>query len=272
MSKSDWKELPEWKNLEDYAFMEGEKPEAWAWEFLRRNPDYRTDWQQAKVSGEKHIYDPPKKAGELEDQWMWRIGVKENGNPQKILRKTFLARKWGLEQLYDPYASYTQGVSFKKLEYPHLIFFPEEFSDLIDDEDFVVDGTIRNGIQRVASNRAVVVFDLTPTIGAQIKIAAKKLHRWQTQMNNAKKIKIESLGVKPEKWLRHLRVLDALRAQPSATYQEIGRTLGGAQNKDAPPDKVRDDGDSFVESARRMVKSGYRKVLLSKSTPDTPPP
>ena len=37
--------MPNWRNPDDYRFTRQLSREQWAWEFLRRNPDYRREWQ-----------------------------------------------------------------------------------------------------------------------------------------------------------------------------------------------------------------------------------
>ena len=40
--------MPNWRNPEDYVFVEDLEPDQLAWEFLRRNPDYRMHWEDAE--------------------------------------------------------------------------------------------------------------------------------------------------------------------------------------------------------------------------------
>ena len=37
--------MPDWLNPQDYAFTQTLTAGQWAWEFLRRNPEYRAQWQ-----------------------------------------------------------------------------------------------------------------------------------------------------------------------------------------------------------------------------------
>ncbi len=37
--------MPDWRNPHDYDFTQTLTAAQWAWEFLRRNPDYRLEWQ-----------------------------------------------------------------------------------------------------------------------------------------------------------------------------------------------------------------------------------
>ena len=36
--------MPDWRKAQDYSFCESLTREQWAWEFLRRNPEYRQDY------------------------------------------------------------------------------------------------------------------------------------------------------------------------------------------------------------------------------------
>lgn len=40
---------PDWRDPESYAYTRALSRDAWAWEFLRRNPRYRTDY--SRVAG-----------------------------------------------------------------------------------------------------------------------------------------------------------------------------------------------------------------------------
>jgi hypothetical protein len=41
-----------WEDPEAYQYVENLSPQRWAWEFLRRNPDYRADWKANPNSNE----------------------------------------------------------------------------------------------------------------------------------------------------------------------------------------------------------------------------
>ena len=36
-----------WRNSEDYEYSQHLTSDLWAWQFLRRNPEYQEDWKQA---------------------------------------------------------------------------------------------------------------------------------------------------------------------------------------------------------------------------------
>lgn len=49
--------LPDWKNKDQYPNNTITKPEEWAWEFLRRNPDYQSDYADLLDFEEKNDYE-----------------------------------------------------------------------------------------------------------------------------------------------------------------------------------------------------------------------
>lgn len=42
--------MRDWRNPEDYKFCQNLSPESWAWQFLRRNPEYQQDYEQFIVT------------------------------------------------------------------------------------------------------------------------------------------------------------------------------------------------------------------------------
>lgn len=40
--------MPDWRNADTYSYTDGIGYKAWAWEFLRRNADYRDDWSECQ--------------------------------------------------------------------------------------------------------------------------------------------------------------------------------------------------------------------------------
>jgi hypothetical protein len=41
--------MPDWTKVEDFDWKGIFSRRDWAWEFLRRNPDFRTSWQSARL-------------------------------------------------------------------------------------------------------------------------------------------------------------------------------------------------------------------------------
>lgn len=281
MSKFEWKELPDWSNPDDYKFLDGAKPEVWAWEFLRRNPDYRSDWQKidnlkskhgrkwASLS-EAHVCNPPKRKGETERRWMSRVVADVNGeyggvDPVKVRLDVCFAEKWGLKKLYNPYKRHSQGVFFIKpdSDFPRMIVLAEEF------ERFIESGDQGNGIefQKVMSNYAMIVFDITRPVDGQGKLAEDLLRKWKKKMLAAKLInKNEGHSNKVDVWLRHIRVLDARRTSPRVTSAALAKHLGG-QKSISHKKSLQKEGETFIKLAKKMASSGYRKAIFYDGIP-----
>ncbi len=263
MSKSEWKELPDWRKPEEYAFMADVAPEVWAWEVLRRNPDYRADWQSRDTLMEMKHYHPPLEATETADQWIARVLLKTDIEPTTMREDLHRAQKWGLQKLYNPEQPFSPSMRFIKpwSDFPRFIFLPDDFYALVEDDE-----TEERLIERVGDTHAIIAFHLARPLGDQIEAAGAMLRSWKAQLKKAGKIKTSGHAGKKGLWLRHLRVLDALRTNPCPSYADIARTLGGDKNKTATLDELNRDGDKFVTAARRMVRGGYLNMLLFKGS------
>jgi hypothetical protein len=93
--------MQDWRNPADYDYLleDAMTPERWAWEFLRRNPDYRREWDQLLANGEAN-----------------RIMRKEG-----LLRKSpdlYIpapeSKKWELMAYDNPKIPYPKGLRFRQ--------------------------------------------------------------------------------------------------------------------------------------------------------------
>ncbi len=266
MLKSKGNELPDWTNPEDYAFLDHAKPEVWAWEFLRRNHDYREDWKKYGGKQDVYHYEPPKHDDETKRQWMSRAVHELDVDPIMTRKDLLIAHKWGVQSLYDPLLPHHPRMCFIKPwgDFPRFIFLPDDFYSLVDDDE--------RGFQRVTDDYAIIAFRIARPHGDQIKAAEKMLKLWKAELKKTGRIKPEGHGNKKDKWLRHIRVLDARRSEPPVTYAKIALAFGGKKSANKTQEELNDEGEGFVVSARQMMRGGYRKILLFKDTPtkDTP--
>jgi len=262
MSKSDWKELPDWTKPGDYAFLNDAALAVWAWEFLRRNDDYRQDWSDIATKKYRYHYSPPMLAGEDEGQWAARAMYELDVDHIKTLYRKYIAKKWGVQQCYDPNLPYHPSIGFIKpgSEFPRLILMPDEFDALVVTEE-------TDSIPHVAYDYAVIAFDIKRSFGKQVEAAAARFQQRKQYLQKHKLVKPDGHGNKAHKWIRHIRVLDALRSTPRPTAAIIAKTLGGKKSVDATKEQQFKEGDKFVSTARAMMNGGYRKILLSKGTP-----
>jgi hypothetical protein len=115
---------PNWKHPSDYPKKADDlTPQAWAWEFLRRNPDYRSDYNKvqtalAKVKAkrppapgnwlarpddpaadpDKRVYDPPLEPNESLHAWRMR-SLMNGRDPKDYALELWYARKWKMQEL-----------------------------------------------------------------------------------------------------------------------------------------------------------------------------
>ena len=106
---------PNWKDPSAYPDPKKTDIEQWAWEFLRRNPEYQKDYEIMKVVKKKNsefvqtpygyglwVYHPHPEPDESSVQYIDRM--KESSQHYKMDQlEDFLMRKWGLwNKMVDP--------------------------------------------------------------------------------------------------------------------------------------------------------------------------
>ncbi len=127
--------MPNWEIETDYDFTDSLLPEGWAWEFLRRNPEYLRHWDFgcAEVFRKETLYKGYEKSPQLiyavvpksaEYPVLWKE-YKKKHPPKQNDQKEYaiicdeLANVWGIRVLVDP-----------DYDKPNLLEFPNEFSFL----------------------------------------------------------------------------------------------------------------------------------------------
>lgn len=232
--------LRDWRKPADYRFPHGFPAHRWAWEFLRRNPDYREEWNAVlsrfrSKSGEFH---------EPQD-WIERLRrgeylvqtagmLTDNPEDPAFSLPVKEAHKWGLQELVNP---------------------------LTDDPGEL--GFFGYGILRVMKEGAslksrgpaypIVVFDLHHPLKPQLQAIAPRLEHVQ-----------KSLGIKPKQaklhrnlWPHYLRLLDA--DLDGRTPRQIADMLQ-YEDDGANEGKIWDQ----LQAARKMTQpEGYLSSLLS---------
>jgi hypothetical protein len=102
------KPILNWLNADEYKFGNKIQLNRWAWEFLRRNPDYQADFvilrskfDEARASGVDVgtlvIYEPSRLENETEQAWLARCGC-----CKCVLLGLWSARKWKLNSHFLP--------------------------------------------------------------------------------------------------------------------------------------------------------------------------
>jgi len=198
--------MPNWKSLDDYMF-NYDSTEEWrckfCWEFMRRNTNYREDYQVAQHD-DGPVYSPPKESNESDSHWMCRI--MDNGkDPRKIAPIIFYAIKWAMrppmqDPLIDNPPVFTSA-------YPILINRWEDLEQYFHE----VDETIV--VQK--SGFATIVFNLENSIKDQLEYANLVLNDYYKEELNNKNIEVpkKPKSFKEKKWVTYLRLIDAKAAQ-----------------------------------------------------------
>jgi len=234
--------LPNWQNPDDYRFPRNFPAYRWAWEFLRRNPDYRTEWS-AVLSRFRS------KTGEFQEHkdWIERLRRGEDlvfpdelgtDNPDDPLFRLPVveAKKWGLRVLVNPFTDHPADLGFHPGE---ALYAMKEGASL----------------KSRGPAYPIVVFDLHYQLKPQIEALLPRLEHVR------KSLGIELKQVKHKKhrqlWPRYLRLLDA--DLDRRTLRQIADVL---QHEDDGMNeaKVWDQ----LQAARKMIQpEGYLSILLS---------
>ena len=278
---------PGWKNDADYAYTEQLDANGWAFEFLRRDPDYRMDFEKVYSTKEQlkaqhgpykdnesawrqdkraWIYEPPIKKGETRKHWMLRssaVGLE----PKRNWFLDWYRAKWGLVTRFpDPSYPADPTPEFNALdEFP---LFPK-YAEV--GEFFEGDEADGNQMSRTA----VVVFDLWRPLKEQIKAATVQLiARAKEQMAEEKvahgtaakpQLKGHKTGNALIKFRQYLRTLDGVAA--GAKPKEIAVVIFGLdENEAATGFSASKRGAEKIQTAQSFAKLRYLSIPLMNLT------
>lgn len=256
----------DWKNPADYKYTSILTTDLWAWQFLRRNPEYQADWDKAKkIYGKKdsYEYEMEEMMQDLLISSVPLVSARKWGlisgyvNPERDTpSEAIFVRSFG-EILSDPRRKrlYKQNM----LEYFEVMkargikitgqneFIQEELESLT--KDTVPEGSV------------AVTFDLSLPISPQIKYAKKILIECQNEEINLGSLKVKTPRKQHVRILRrYLRILDAKTER--ADNREIARHIFPKYDNRYPERQGnRMVKDSF-KSAKNLVNKGYLKLLV----------
>jgi hypothetical protein len=275
--------MPDWKNKEDYAYTSSLKPEGWAFEFLRRNKEYQTDYKrlekahqtltkkygpQSKETKSKWYadplfwhYEPDLFPGEKYNEWVDRA-VHQGVEPQRTKLHEHVSNKWGLRSFppnpshpaYSP-PQFSETGAFPLFPDYHRVgeFFEGDYPKTgPNGEPHWITGA---GPYRQKHGYAIVVFQLDLRLDPQLDILKKKLRETQQQQEKAGHIKplkkytpVKVIDV----FVRYLRVLDGDAA--GATRADMGKIIFGWKGETGG------FGDSATKSTWDSLKAAREYV------------
>ena len=222
---------PDWRNADDYKFTDDLTYEEWAWEFLRRNPRYRTDWAIVK-----------ERLGELGKNYPDLTLVEQHLLHKNEPLETSIAetaKKWGLEIfMSDP-------------DYPYWIL-----------QTWTCGRRIRGpepGWDMGDRRHLVIAFDLVAPIDDQIRMAKNWLN--SERKLRAAKGEIKLINEKKDRsviWKNYLRVLDAVSAGAvNKDKADVAKVLAPNKENSYPDYAGNKTIDNWIVAANKLRDTEY---------------
>lgn len=262
----------DWRNKKDYDYMDNHTPDLWAWEFLRRNPDYINDWERALSP---YLDDLQAEALRLTAFFRGneKYSLIPGFNKEVYLRdlteeerKPFIERlhwyydvnkvvdmvafdearsRWGLmvNMIFNP-----------NIDMPTRVFYPTffyQYGPVYSKKDALPD---------LLSSEVVVVFDLSKPIQQQLEHFKVLLEEEQMHLRIYSDLDIANVKNKPQYWKDHLRIFDA--RESGATDKEIADVMfKGDSSYDSVVKKI----DNSHDRVKKMAEGDYWKILQQPS-------
>ena len=249
-----------WDNPEDYEYTKSHELKDWAWEFIRRNPDYRGEW--------KYLIDNTKFSHKASETTYAYFVVKNyifitEKTPQQIdfVIPSFFRNRWYLECFHSPEKVQIPSTDFLNAP-PYFLNNTDQnhpiqsFGQFMDIETY-----LRNG--EIPSCSLLALFDLKAPIKSQLEAIEKQLQLYQKNISDLG-VKIKKKGsvkVTPKNkqtWLLYLRLLDAEEAKIRVNYSAPIIFKGTAIN-----DNMSSAYKEYKKQAKAMLQCGYMNLLQS---------
>lgn len=203
---------PDWRSAADYRFCERLNAGQWAWEFLRRNSDYRAEWRWFHATWEKlevRYGKPPDRdfqawkrdpdAYKKVDDAAGDCSVDEDN----VLIECWMGARWGFYKFpLDP--AVDQPLIGEQLSWRPV----DEVAGFIDATDADYLGT--------QTSKVAMGFDLDLPLRPQLEMARSKLQRRQARLRKTGQLQMRTVAGLRERWMLMLRLLDALAAGETA--------------------------------------------------------
>ncbi len=237
--------MPDWRQPETYAFTTHLTREQWAWEFLRRNPDYRRSWVAFAATWrdlEAAYGSPPNRDFPAWRQdpraWVHAANCPDGAcrvDQDKVLIECALGARFGFHK-FPPDPADNDPVGAGRLTWREL--WPEPVPELGPRD-----------LAELESDPAQVAlaFDLSRPLRDQIDQAKRQLQVLQRQRVREGALTLATVAGRRDLWTCALRLLDA-----EAAGADLGRTDSGCVGW--PRENLR------VE-AHRLRDLGYLEIL-----------
>ncbi|WP_394807504.1 transcriptional regulator domain-containing protein [Nitrosomonas sp.] len=266
---------PDWRDAS--AYPEDASPGTWAWEFLRRNPDYQKDYEHFASLPDYRPNGAKTAKWYCTKTWWWEdpelryckqpitedddtIGHYFNrtgdSTPFDYSLEDHLIEKWGFTttEIYDPsYDGGDTGLWYapelpKELPIYDPEIHPEQSQSYPVKPDSIFEITLR--------------FDLRYSVKEQLEKAKKILMSYKEGLKEnslfpdlKNEIVRTSKSIQIEKLPKYLRAYDA--RQDGATELEIGKEFYPGTTEDSAKQKAH----NACKKAKELVYGGYRELM-----------
>lgn len=233
---------PDWHDATGYAFAESLDAAGWAWQFLRRCPEYRADyaWFDSVWQALEAEYGVPPQRDYFrwkQDPRAWRpeaeiagCGTEAcPGENDQVLIECWMGAKWG----------------FRKFPIDPAVAFPENLAWR--EQPVTVETADVDALAGLTAQQVALGFDLALPLDIQIEAARRKLALLRHGLAKSGQLPPLTVRQGAALWAGWLRLLDATEA--GVPLADIGRALGMAD----PP--------GALAQARVMSRQGYRRIL-----------
>lgn len=254
---------PDWKDPSAYPDPETLTLQQWAWEFLRRNPDYQADYEKvinlpewyptillSNPKLENYICDPAAYPDESFEAYKKRC--EEKGLDYKVQwLGHFYSEKWGLKcSLPNPEDDQPIDLEFEPIEPVRVLDISTEF--MVDEDGFIIWREDKEG-------HLILTFDLTKPTKTLLKQAEQHIKRHKEPLFGKRK---ESFRFHVANFKKYIRLLDA-EAQGAEIPEMASEIFSEVENE--YPDfigsqRVRDS----LEAARKLRNHTYRYLSSKK--------
>lgn len=237
----------DWRETADYVFDPPLSGAEWAWQFLRRNPDYQADyaWFIASWRALEADYGAPPNRDFFkwkQDPRAWRAEAELAGcgaevcpgENEQVPIECWMGARWGLRK-FPPDPAWARPIVEEQLAWREApVSVP------------VLEGGLEPWLQRNPA-RIALGFDLHAPLAAQLEQARLSLLAERRARQRAGRLGERRLNRAAATWTRLLRLLDGVAA--GETADRVGAVLG------------LDDPQAELARARRLAAHDYRTIL-----------
>jgi hypothetical protein len=238
----------DWRRAADYDWCVGLTAVEWAWQFLRRNPEYHLDyaWFMATWRALEADYGAPPQRDFFrwrQDPRAWRDEAVSGhcgaegcaAEDNKVLIECWMGAKWGLRKFpLDP--ALARPVPGEELDWREQVL-----------ESPIVDVAAQDYLQQ-RQGKIALGFDLALPLEAQLTQARRLLIIERRGLDRAGSLPPRTVSSGRQAWILYLRLLDGVEAGADSNELAVSLNVAGV--------------DTILASARAMAHAGYRRILL----------